>query len=74
MDGQAGLRFELEIATDKMEKAQQRLATLQREKVLQGTTSPIGSQAASRAAPNKLVEENLRSELQKQVSITLSFL
>ena len=72
---QAGLRSELEIATDEMERAQQRLAALEREKeVLQGTTSPTASQAASRAAPNKLVEESLRNELQNQVCSFLAFL
>ena len=51
-----------------MEKAQHRLAALEREKeALQGTTSPTASQAASTAAPNKLVEESLRNELQNQV-------
>ena len=69
--GQAGLRSELEVATDEMEKAQQRLAALEKEKeVLQGPTSPTASQAASRPAPNKLVEESLRNELQNQVSPT----
>lgn len=71
--GQAGLRSELEIATDEMEKAQQRLAALEREKeVLQGTTSPKATQVTPRAAPNKLVEESLRNELQSQVCFTLS--
>ena len=70
---QAGLRSELDIATDEMEKAQQRLAALEREKeVLQGTTSPTASQAFSEAAPNKLVEESLRSELKNQVSFKSS--
>ena len=55
-----------------MEKAQQRLAALERKKeVLQGTT-PRAAQAASGAAPNKLVEKSLRNELQSQVCITLS--
>lgn len=63
---QAGLRSELEIATDEMEKAQQRLAALEREKaVLQGTSSP---QVASTTAPNKVVEDSLRNELQNQVA------
>ena len=64
---QAGLRSELEIATDEMERAQQRLATLEREKdiLLQG--SPTAAQAANKAPPNKLVEESLRNELQNQV-------
>ena len=71
--GQAGLRSELEIATDEMEKAQQRLAALEKEKeVLQGATSPTASQAAFRAAPNKLVEESLRNELQNQVAATFA--
>ena len=66
---QAGLRSELEIATDEMEKAQQRLAALEREKEgLQGTHSPTASQAASRVTPSKLVEESLRNELQNQVN------
>ena len=66
---QAGLRSELEIATDEMERAQQRLATLEREKdiLLQGTSSPTAAQAANKAPPNKLVEESLRNELQNQV-------
>jgi len=68
---QAGLRSELEIATDEMERAQHRLATLEREKdvLLQGTSSPTAAQAAMRSAPNKLVEESLRKELQNQVCI-----
>jgi hypothetical protein len=66
---QAGLRSELEIATDEMERAQQRLATLEREKdiLLQGTSSPTAAQAANKAPANKLVEESLRNELQNQV-------
>ncbi len=66
---QAGLRSELEIATDEMERAQQRLATLEREKdiLVQGTSSPTAAQAANKAPPNKLVEESLRNELQNQV-------
>ena len=65
---QAGLRSELEIATDEMEKAQQRLAALEREKeVLQAAASPTAAQAAARATPNKLVEDSLRNELQNQV-------
>lgn len=68
MCGQAGLRSELEIATDEMEKAQHRLAALEREKeALQGTTSPTASQTTSNGASNKLVEESLRNELQNQV-------
>ncbi|KAL3131491.1 hypothetical protein ABBQ38_007797 [Trebouxia sp. C0009 RCD-2024] len=64
---QAGLRSELEIATDEMEKAQQRLAALEREKaVLQDTTSLTASLVASKAAPNNTVEESLRKELQNQ--------
>ncbi len=66
---QAGLRSELEIATDEMERAQQRLATLEREKdiLVQGTSSPTAAQAAKKAPANKLVEESLRNELQNQV-------
>ncbi len=69
---QAGLRSELEIATDEMERAQQRLATLEREKdtLLQGTSSPTAAQAANKAPSNKLVEESLRKELQNQVCVT----
>ncbi|KAL3136045.1 hypothetical protein ABBQ32_007079 [Trebouxia sp. C0010 RCD-2024] len=64
---QAGLRSELEIATDEMEKAQQRLAALQREKaVLQDTTFLMASSVASKAAPNNAVEESLRKELRNQ--------
>ena len=53
-----------------MERAQQRLATLEREKdtLLQGTPSPTAAQAAPRAPANKLVEDSLRNELQNQVS------
>lgn len=70
---QAGLRSELEIATDEMERAQQRLATLEREKdiLLQGTSSPTAAQAANKAPQNKLVEESLRAELQNQVLAAL---
>ena len=51
-----------------MEKAQQRLAALEREKaVLQGTTSLTASSVASTAAPNKAVEDSLRKDLQNQV-------
>lgn len=65
---EAGLRSELEIASDEMEQAQQRLATLEKEKevLLQGTSSPTAAQAIMRTAPNKLVEESLRHELQNQ--------
>lgn len=70
---QAGLRSELEIATDEMEKAQQRLAALQREKaVLQDTTFLMASSVASKAAPNNAVEESLRKELRNQVCSTLA--
>lgn len=53
-----------------MERAQQRLATLEREKdtLLQGTTSPTAAQAANKAPSNKLVEDSLRHELQNQVA------
>lgn len=53
-----------------MERAQQRLATLEREKdtLLQSTTSPTAAQAANRAPANKLVEDSLRHELQNQVA------
>ena len=66
---QAGLRSELEVATDEMERAQQRLATLEKERevLLQGSTSVNAAQAAMRAAPNKIVEDSLRNELQNQV-------
>lgn len=65
------MRSELEIASDEMEQAQQRLATLEKEKevLLQGTSSPTAAQAIMRTAPNKLVEESLRHELQNQVSL-----
>ncbi len=67
---QAGLRSELEIATDEMEKAQQRLAGLEREKaILQGATS-LAASSVSTAAPNKAVEESLRKELQNLVCST----
>ncbi|KAL0022630.1 hypothetical protein WJX77_011900 [Trebouxia sp. C0004] len=68
---EAGLRSELEIATDEMERAQQRLTTLEREKdiLLQGSSSPTAAQAANKAPSNKLVEESLRNELQNQRGI-----
>ena len=68
--GQAGLRSELEIATDEMEKAQQRLAALEREReALQGSPSPTAPQPPARTSPNKLVEESLRNELHNQVQV-----
>ena len=63
------MRSELEVATDEMERAQQRLATLEKERetLLQGAASVDAAQAIVRAAPNKVIEDSLRNELQNQV-------
>eukprot|EP00887_Chlorella_sp_A99_P007147 scaffold2.g7147.t1 len=65
----AGMQSELEFATAEMERAQQRLAMLEREKeaLLQKVQAAVQAQEASEAAPERRdAEESLRQELQAQ--------
>ena len=65
---QAGLRSELEIATDEMERAQRQLAALEKQReVLQQDAAASSPRAASRVTPSRAVEDSLRKELQGQV-------
>ena len=66
---QAGLRSELEIATDEMERAQRQLAALekQREVLQQGSTAASPRVAVSTTTASSALEDSLRRELQSQV-------
>lgn len=66
---QAGLRSELEIATDEMERAQRQLAALekQREVLQQGSAAASPRAAVSAPTASSALEDSLRKELQSQV-------
>ena len=66
---QAGLRSELEIATDEMERAQRQLAALekQREVLQQGSAAASPRAAVSAPMASSALEDSLRKELQSQV-------
>lgn len=69
---QAGLRSELDIATDEMERAQRQLAALEKQReVLQQGSAAASPRAAPAATANSALEDSLRKELQTQVNSVL---
>ena len=65
---QAGLRSELDIATDEMERAQRQLAALEKQReVLQQGSAAASPRAAPAATAISALEDSLRKELQSQV-------